>query len=354
MPVGHGSSTRKGIRQRQPRLRRLARQYPKAQPFGAPTDGKEASTNAGAFLPAAAAAVRKRSNGQAHRSPAKAAWVFAPSGNELAPTKAPSDKGTDIKDAASTPRLTTLVAAHAKESAIDKRAPRLTPAEAVLEAVADGRGPEVLLLDDGDKIFGEGTPTLLSNLRTAGREAMPRMAAKLFVEAPSNKAEEFPVKWGPPWAPLTMDDDAAPAKEATAHAVSNLHSMAAALACVMAFANDARVSGQVVASLLANRLERDPGEVGGAVSVPARDDPNNQTHRLPNNWTHQSPNDRTHRLPATAVGGVDPRGENLAPSGAFMARGMDEEDNYVEVPVQLPHGMAILRATMVGEETTMF
>ncbi len=37
-----------------------------------------------------------------------------------------------------------------------------------------------------------------------------------------------------------------------------------------------------------------------------------------------------------------------------MARGMDEEDVYVEVPAQLPHSMANLRAAMAGEELTAF
>ncbi len=120
------------------------------------------------------------------------------------------------------------------------------------------------------------------------RKTTPRKAAKLFVKAPSNKARDFAVEGASTTAPLTMDDEDAYIEEVTSNVVSKPRSLAAAAARVKALANDVLISGQVVASLCTECTSGDPWEVGGA--VPARDDPNNRTHRLPSN--------RTRRLPA--------------------------------------------------------
>ncbi len=173
---------------------------------------------------------------------------------------------------------------------------------------------------------------------------MPGKAAKLFVEAPSAEARDFAIKGVPTPAPLTMDDDNAYVGDAASNVVSKPRSTAAAATHATAFANNILVSGQVVASLRTKRSSGDPWKVGGA--LPACDEPNNRTHRLPN--------DRTHRLLAKAAGSLAPPGDDLAPSGVSTATGGNEEDEYDNIPEQLPHGMADLRATMAVEGTTVF
>jgi hypothetical protein len=102
------------------------------------------------------------------------------------------------------------------------------------------------------------------------------MAAKLFVEAPSNEARDFAVKGAPTTAPLTMGDEDAYVKDVTLNVVSKPRLSAAVAARVKALANDVLISSQVVACLCTECTSGDPWEVGGA--VPARDEPNYRTH----------------------------------------------------------------------------
>jgi hypothetical protein len=59
-------------------------------------------------------------------------------------------------------------------------------------------------------------------------------------------------------------------------------------------------------------------------------------------------------LLAKAAGGLAPPGDDLAPSGVSTATGGNEEDKHDNIPEQLPHGMADLRAAMAVEGTTAF
>jgi hypothetical protein len=77
-----------------------------------------------------------------------------------------------------------------------------------------------------------------------------------------------------------MDDDDAYIEDTTLNAGSKPRSTAAAAARARALANNVRVSGQVAATRHTECASGDMWEVGSA--VPARDKPNNGTHRSPN------------------------------------------------------------------------
>ncbi len=70
------------------------------------------------------------------------------------------------------------------------------------------------------------------------RKAPPGKAAKIFGEAPSNKARDFAVEGAPTTAPLTMDDDNAYVEDMTLKAGSKPRSTAAAAARARALANN--------------------------------------------------------------------------------------------------------------------
>jgi hypothetical protein len=217
--------------------------------------------------------------------------------------------------------------------------PRLSTAK----AAAGAKGPEVIPSDDNTEFSDERMLSTMSGPRKVGHTT-PGKAAKLFVEVLSAEARDFAVKGVPTPAPLAMDDNNAYVRDAASNAVSKPRLTAAAAMHATAVANDVFVSGQVVASLRTERSSGDPWKDRGA--VPACDEPNDRTQRLPN--------DRTHRLLAKAAGGLAPPGDDLAPSGVSTATEGNEEDEYDNIPKQLPHGMADLRAAMAMEGMTAF
>jgi hypothetical protein len=155
------------------------------------------------------------------------------------------------------------------------------PRLATAKAATGAKGPEVIPSDEDDEFLDEGTSTVTSMQRKV-RKAMPGKAAKNLFKAPPDEARDFAVEGAPATAPLTMDGDDAYVKDTTSNAGSKPRSTAVAAARARAPANHVLVSSQVAASLCTERASGDPWEVGGA--VPARDEPDNRTHRLPNNW----------------------------------------------------------------------
>ncbi len=182
------------------------------------------------------------------------------------------------------------------------------PRLATVKAAAGVKGLEVIPSDVDNKFSDEGPSLMTSRPRKVGHTT-PGKAAKLFLKAPSAKARDFAVKGAPTPAPLTMDDNNAYVGDVASNAGSKPRLTATAATRATAFANNVLVSGQVIASLCTERLSRDPWKVGGA--IPARDEPNDRTHRLPN--------DRTHQLLAKAAGGLAPLGDDLAPLGVSTA-----------------------------------
>jgi hypothetical protein len=78
-----------------------------------------------------------------------------------------------------------------------------------------------------------------------------------------------------------MDDNDAYIKDTTSNAGSKLRLMAVAAARARVLANNVLVSGWVAATRCTERESGDTWEVSGA--VPARDEPDDRTHRSPNN-----------------------------------------------------------------------
>ncbi len=223
------------------------------------------------------------------------------------------------------------------------------------KAAADAKGLEVIPSDNDNEPVEEATSTRMAKPCKVGRttpvdkttsvgKTASGKAAKLRIGVASNAAWDVAMGEMPTGAPLTMDNDDDYINDKRAAGIARPHSMAVTSVCATALINNSIIGGQVGASVRHDRASGDPGGIGGAVQ--AWDEPNDLAPALPNG--------RTHRVPSTVAGGSAPTEKHRTSSGDSAATVGDEEDDYNNIPAQLPHGMVDLRAAMAMEGTTTF
>jgi hypothetical protein len=223
------------------------------------------------------------------------------------------------------------------------------------KAAADAKGPEAIPSNDDDKPVEEVTLTRMAKPHKVGRttpvdkttsvgKTASGKAAKLRIRVASNAARDVAMGETPTGASLMMDDGDKYVNNKRAAGMARPRLMAVTMVRATALVNDSIIGGQVGASVCHDRASEDPGGIGSAVQ--ARDEPNDLAPALPNGQTHQ--------VPSTVAGGLAPTGKHRTSAGDSVATEGDEEDNYDNIPTQIPHGMADLRAAMAVEGMTAF
>jgi hypothetical protein len=220
---------------------------------------------------------------------------------------------------------------------------------------AYAKGLDMIPSNDNDKPVKEVTSTRMAKPRKVGRttpvdkttsvgKTASGKATKLRTGVASDTGRDVAMGEMPTGAPLMMDDNNECVNNKRAAGIAMPHLMALTTVRATALVDDSIIGGQVGASIRHDRASGDPGGIGSAVQ--AWDKPNNLALTLPNG--------RTHQVPSTVAGGSAPTGKHRTSSGDSAATEGDEEDDYNNIPAQLPHGMANLRAAMAVEGTTAF
>jgi hypothetical protein len=223
------------------------------------------------------------------------------------------------------------------------------------KATVDAKGPEVIPSDNDIKPVKEAMLTRMAKPRKVGRttpvdkttsvgKTASGKVTKLCIGVASNVAREVAMGEMPTGASLTMDDNDEYVNDERAAGMARPRLMAVTMVRATALVNDSIIGSQVGASIRQDCASGDPGGISGAIQ--ARDKPNDLAPALPNGQTHQ--------VPSTVAGGSAPTGKHHTSAGDSAAMEGDEEDNYDDIPAQIPNGIADLRAAMAVEGTTAF